>query len=116
MASQYNIELYRMKAELCKTFADPTRLILISELRTGEKVVSSLVETLGLPQPLVSRHLAVLRERGIVVSRREGASVYYRLSDPKIVEACDIVHNILLNQIANNKKFAESLIAPHKLH
>jgi ArsR family transcriptional regulator, virulence genes transcriptional regulator len=116
MASQYNIELYRMKAELCKTFADPTRLMIISELLTGEKVVGNLVETLGLPQPLVSRHLAVLRERGIVVSRREGASVYYRLSDPKIVEACDLVHNILLNQIANNRKFADSLIVPHKLH
>jgi DNA-binding transcriptional ArsR family regulator len=114
MANKYNIELFRLKAELCKTFADPTRLIIISELRSGEKVVGNLVETLGLTQPLVSRHLAVLRERGIVSSRREGANIYYKLSDPKIAEACDLVHNILLNQIDNNKKFADSLITSQK--
>ena len=109
MPTQYNMELYRLKAELCKTFSDPTRLIIINELRTGEKVVGRLVEILGIPQSVVSRHLAVLRERGVVRSRREGTNSYYSLADPKIAEACDIVHDILLNQIAKKKEFAESL-------
>jgi len=108
--AEYNMELYRLKAELCKTFSDPTRLIIINELRSGEKVVGRLVEIIGIPQPVVSRHLAILRERGVVSSRREGTSNYYSLTEPKIGEACDIVHNILLNQIAKNKELAERLM------
>jgi ArsR family transcriptional regulator len=104
------MELYRLKAELCKTFSDPTRLVIINELRSGEKVVGRLVEVLGIPQSVVSRHLAILRERGVVRARREGTSNYYSLADPKIAEACDIVHDILLNQIAKNKELAERLM------
>ena len=114
MPTKYNIELYRMKAELCKTFADPTRLIIINELRTGEKVVSYLQETIGIPQPLISRHLALLRERGVVRSRREGSSVYYSLANPKIAEACDIVHEILMHQIVKDKELAEKLMNSSK--
>jgi DNA-binding transcriptional ArsR family regulator len=110
MPTQYDLELYRLKAELCKTFADPTRLMIINELRTGEKVVSYLHETLGISQPLVSRHLALLRERGIVTTRRQGSSIFYSLSDPKIIDACNIVHTVLLNQIAKDKASAERLM------
>jgi ArsR family transcriptional regulator, virulence genes transcriptional regulator len=108
--NQYNMELYKLKAELCKTFADPTRLIIINELRKGETVVGHLQETLGIPQPVVSRHLALLRERGIVKARREGTSMFYSLTDNKIGDACDLVHNILLNRIAKNKDLAERLM------
>jgi DNA-binding transcriptional ArsR family regulator len=111
---KYNLELYKLKAELCKTFADPTRLIIISELRSGEKTVGTLQERIGISQPLVSRHLAVLRERGIVRSRREGLNIIYSLTDPKITEACDMVHNILLTRIAQNKEFAEKLMTSSK--
>jgi ArsR family transcriptional regulator, virulence genes transcriptional regulator len=114
MPTQYNIELYKLKAELCKTFADPTRLIIISELRTGEKTVGSLQETLEISQPVVSRHLALLRQKGIVQARREGINIIYSLTDPKITEACDIVHNILLTRIAKNKDFADRLMISSK--
>ena len=111
MPNQYNRELYRLKAELCKTFADPTRLSIINELRTGEKIVGHLAETLDVPQSVISRHLGLLRERGVVKPRREGVNVYYSLADTKIAEACDIVHDILLNQIAKNRESAERLMA-----
>ncbi len=110
MATQYNMELYKLKAELCKTFADPNRLIIINELRSGEKLVGDLVQTLGIPQAVVSRHLAILRSRGAVRPRRKGINVYYSLTDPKICEACDLVHGILLNQIEKNRELAERLI------
>jgi len=111
MPDKYNMELYRMKAQLCKTFADPTRLMIIQELRNGEKSVSDLQTTLDIPQAAVSRHLAVLRERGVVQTRRGGTNVYYRLSNVKICEACDLVHEILINQIKNNRETAEKLIS-----
>lgn len=110
MSLKVDIELYKLKAELCKTFSDPTRLIIIDELRNGEKAVGELVQTIGISQALVSRHLAILRERGVVQTRREGTSVYYRLSNTKICQACDMVHEILIDQITKNKKIMDRLI------
>jgi DNA-binding transcriptional ArsR family regulator len=109
MSPKYDIELYKLQAELCKTFADPKRLIIISELRNGEKSVSELVEVLQSPQAVVSRHLAILRHRGVVQTRREGLNIYYSLTNPRIVEACDISRQVLLEQVARNKKIAEKL-------
>ena len=110
MIDKYDLDLYKRKAELCKTFSDPTRLMIISELREGEKSVGHLVDTLQVPQAVASRHLAILRHRGVVVARREGVNIYYSLADPKIAEACDIVHEILLEQVARNKEMADQWI------
>ena len=105
-----DIELYKLKAELCKTFADPKRLMIISELRHGERTVGHLTEVLQAPQAVVSRHLAVLRIRGIVTTRRKGVNVYYSLANMRIVDACDIIHEILLEQVAKNREMAERYI------
>ena len=109
MPIQRNLELYSLKADLCKTFADPKRLIIIDELRSGERTVGDLARILEIPQAVVSRHLAILRNRGVTKSRRQGTNVYYGLSDRKIGEACDLVHQIVLNRIKKNKELAESL-------
>ncbi|HJX13705.1 MAG TPA: metalloregulator ArsR/SmtB family transcription factor [Dehalococcoidales bacterium] len=109
MPENYNLELYKLKAELCKTFSDPTRLMIIHELRGGEKTVGDLVAALESPQAVISRHLAVLRGKGIVVARREGVNMYYRLTSNRIVDACDIVHEVLLEQVARNRDIAEKL-------
>ncbi|MFC1943192.1 ArsR/SmtB family transcription factor [Chloroflexota bacterium] len=110
MQSKYNLELYKMKAELCKTLSDPTRLIIIQELRDGEKSVGELAQVLMTHQAAISRHLSVLRDKGVVKSRREGTSNYYTLSDAKIAEACSLVHEILLSQIEKKREFAEKVI------
>jgi len=109
MPEKYDLELYKLQAELCKTFADPKRLIIISALRNGEKSVGELVELLQSPQAVVSRHLAILRNRGVVQARREGVSIFYSLTNPRIVEACDISRQVLLEQVARNKRMAEKL-------
>jgi ArsR family transcriptional regulator, virulence genes transcriptional regulator len=109
MPEKYDLELYKLQAELCKTFSDPKRLIIISNLRNGEKSVGELVELLKTPQAVVSRHLAILRNRGVVQTRRAGVSVYYSLTNPRIVEACDISRQVLLEQVARNKRIAEKL-------
>ena len=110
MSGQYNIEFFKLKAELCKTFAEPKRLIIIEELRSGEKAVGDLATTLNIPQAVVSRHLAILRERGVVKTRREGTTIYYSLTDPKVGDACELVHDILLNQIKKNQEFARRFV------
>lgn len=109
--SKYDHELYSIKAELCKTLADPKRQMMIAELRTGEKTVGEIADAIEIIQPAASHHLAVLRSRGIVRARRDGSNIYYSLVNPKIAEACDMVHDILLSQMAQNKEFAERIMA-----
>ncbi len=108
--TNHNLELYKLKAELCKTFSDPKRLMIIAELRSGEKAVGELAQTLGISQAVVSRQLAILRGKGVVTPRREGTTVYYSLTDLKIGDACDIVHDVLLHQIEKNREMSERLI------
>jgi DNA-binding transcriptional ArsR family regulator len=102
------IELFRLQAEICKTLADPNRLMLLHLLRDGEKSVGQLVESLRLPQSNVSRHLAVLRERSLVETRREGTTIFYRMANPKIGEACDLVREVLESQLTRNQALANS--------
>ena len=104
-----NAELFKLKAELCKTFADPKRLAIINELRGGEKMVGEIAQALAIPHAVASRHLALLRNRGVVLPRRDGTNVYYRLADSTIIAACDLIHQLFLNSLAENKELAERL-------
>jgi len=108
---KYDTELYRAKANLCKTLADPTRQMILAELRGAEKTVGEIAEGIEVSQPTASHHLAILRERGIVLGRRDGANVYYSLANPKISEACDMVQGVLLSQVSRNRDLADKLLA-----
>ena len=110
MKNKYNLELYKLKAELCKTLAEPRRLIIIQELRDGEKSVSDLQAAMDMPQSLVSHHLAVLKDKGVVQARRDGTNIYYSLTNRKICEACDIMHEVFLQQMKKSNELAKELI------
>ena len=97
------MEIVRLQAKMCKALSDPKRLRIIRELREGEKTVSDLVNILELKQSNTSQHLGVLRRIGVVISRKEGSTVYYRLSSQKIAEACDMVHEVIADQIRNHQ-------------
>ena len=102
-------EIYQLKAELCKAFSDPKRLMIIDILRHGESTVNEVSKAAGLQQAVVSRNLAILRHSGVVKTRHHGTKIYYRLTDEKIIQACDLVHNILLGQIESQKNLSEEL-------
>lgn len=108
--NQQDMELYNRKAALCRTFADPKRLILINELRAGETSVGELAEKAGMNQAVVSRELALMRNRGVVKPRRDGTKVYYSLSNPRIIEACDMVHQVLLSILEEDRDFTQSVV------
>lgn len=101
--------LFQLQAEICKTLADPHRLKIVHELRQGEKSVGQLVAILNIPQSNVSRHLAIMRERNIVQTRRDGTSVFYSLANPKIGDACDSVRKILESQLLQNRELMNSI-------
>ena len=109
MIEESQQQLFTHQASICKTLADAKRLMILHELRDSEASVGQLVSSLGLPQSNVSQHLAILRERGIVTTRREGTTIYYKLANPKIGEACDLVREVLADQLSQNKALVKSL-------
>lgn len=88
-------EFADLHAHICKGLADPKRLLILNALREGERSVSDLVEELDLAQANVSQHLAVLRERGLVVTRRDGQRVFYSVSSDKIIQAMDLLREVM---------------------
>lgn len=88
-------EMVLLHASVCKGLGDPKRLLLIDALRHGERSVSDLTDELGIPQANVSQHLAILREKGLVRTRKEAQKVYYALSSEKIVRAMDLLREVM---------------------
>jgi ArsR family transcriptional regulator len=97
--SEIRDELYQLHASVCKGFADPKRLILINALRNGEQSVKDLCSVTGITQTNASQHLAILKSKGLVASRRDGQRVYYTVTSPKINEALDLLLEVMAEQI-----------------
>ncbi|HLB29391.1 MAG TPA: metalloregulator ArsR/SmtB family transcription factor [Dehalococcoidia bacterium] len=91
--------LYQRHAEMCKVFASPTRLAIINSLREGELNVGDLAKRLRVAKANLSQHLAVMRGQGILVTRKDGNHVFYRVANPKLLQACDLLREILIEQI-----------------
>ena len=72
---------------------------MITEMAKGEVSVSELSQRLGLKQSNVSKHLGIMRERGLVTTRREGVSIFYSLSDPRISQAIELLREVQAEQI-----------------
>ena len=96
-------QAYELQASICKVLADPKRLHILHLLAEGECSVGELAEKLGVRQANASQHLTLMRERGIVATRREGRTIYYRLANPTILQACTIMHQVLLDQLAEQE-------------
>jgi ArsR family transcriptional regulator, virulence genes transcriptional regulator len=88
------IEIYRLHAEFCKALSDANRLLIITELSRGELSVNDLASRLGLQQSNLSKHLGLLRETGLVTTRRERSTIYYSLEDSRIIEAINLLRAV----------------------
>jgi DNA-binding transcriptional ArsR family regulator len=101
-------EINELHSRLCAGLADPKRILILYALSEKSLNVSELTETLALPQPTVSRHLKMLRERGLVVSQREGQSVYYDIADRRVIEALDLLRTVLADMLLSQANLARS--------
>ncbi len=99
--------MFELQAEVCKTLASPKRLEIISALKDGEKTVGELVGILGVPKANVSQHLAVMRLKGILNSRREGVNIYYSITNPKVIDACSLMREVLTEQMQERSKLID---------
>jgi len=96
--------IFEMQAEICKTLTNPKRIEILSVLKTDERTVTELVNALGASKANVSQHLAVMRHKGILATRRDGVNIYYRVSNPKVIEACSLMKEVLFEQHMARKK------------
>jgi DNA-binding transcriptional ArsR family regulator len=103
-------EIGMLHNRICSALADPKRILILYLLAESPRLVNELAEMLQIPQPTVSRHLAVLRERGLVSTEREGTAIRYTLGDHRIIEALDLMRAILNTQLTNSIELAKSLI------
>jgi ArsR family transcriptional regulator len=92
--------IYELQAEVLKTLAHPRRLEIVHELAFGPRTVGRLADVLGLPQPNVSQHLALMRASGVVEAERDGREMRYRLVDPDIITACGLMRGALQRRLA----------------
>jgi ArsR family transcriptional regulator len=81
-------------AAIAKALSDAKRLCVVERLADGERSVSDLSRDVGCQVPNMSQHLAVLRSAGIVASRREGSTVFYRLADPQVLEVYRLLQQV----------------------
>jgi ArsR family transcriptional regulator len=100
MEPELQREIRLLHAEICQALADSKRIALLYTLDKGPQCVTDLAEALGVPQPTVSYHLKILRERGLVMARPDGATVYYSLADGRIIEALDLLRAMLADLLA----------------
>jgi ArsR family transcriptional regulator len=97
---------------MCEGLADPTRILILYALSEAPRNVGELAEALNAPQPTVSRHLKVLRERDMVRAERLGPAVQYSLNDPRIIEALDILRAVLASRLKSQAALALTAVGP----
>lgn len=91
-------EIFELHADLLKALAHPRRLEIIHLLRDQSLCVSDIYEMLDLPQANISQHLTILRDAGVVTNVREGKQILYTLAHPQIIEASDLLRQVLIDQ------------------
>ena len=102
-------EVALLHQRVCSGLADPKRVLLLYALSEGPMCVNELVDALNVSQPTVSRHLRVLRDRGLVEAERRGTAVYYEVTDRRLIEALDLLRAVLAAQLAAGADMAQSL-------
>ena len=106
-------EITQLEASLCFALADSVRILMLYALDEQPRNVSELSALLTLSQPSTSRHLKVLRERGLVSADRQGVNIIYRLADHRLIEALDMLRDVLHDQIAHQVSLLEEINGEH---
>ena len=107
-------EFYLLHSDVCKTLANPKRQEILDCLRQKDMTVNELVKKTGISQANLSQHLAILRAKGIVSTRRKGIHVFYSLSNSKIIQAFDLISEVLQDSLNAQSKTVKSAVSRKK--
>jgi len=102
-------KIFEIQADICKVFTNAKRLEILNTLMDKEMTASELIKKIGLSKANLSQHMSILKSKGVVLSRREGVNIYYRISNPKIIQACDLMREVLLEQLQEKGKMVANL-------
>ncbi len=94
-------EITQLEADFCFALSDPTRILILYALNDKALNVTELTTELGIPQPTTSRHLKVLRDRGLVDTTRQGTIITYHLVDNRIIQAMDLLRSAMRDRLAH---------------
>jgi DNA-binding transcriptional ArsR family regulator len=106
---QLTQEVTQLHADLCSALADPSRILLLYALAEKPRNVNELSSEVGIRQSATSRHLKVLRERGLVSAIRQGQSVEYSLADVRLIEALDTLRAVLRDSLSHRASLISDL-------
>ena len=102
--------ILKLQADVCKVFANDKRLEIINLLKDREMSNSELMQKTDLSKVTISQHMNVLKAKGVIVVRREGVQLYYRIANPKIIQACSLMREVLVEQIREKEKVISRLV------
>ena len=109
VASSLAQEISQLEADFCFALSDPTRILILYCLAEGARNVNQLTGELHISQPTTSRHLKVLRERGLVHAVRQGTTVTYHLSDDRLIQALDLLRAVMRDRLAHRANLMETI-------
>jgi len=102
--------ILKLQADICKIFANDKRLGIINLLKDTEMSNSELMQKTGLSKVTISQHMNVLKSKGVIVVRREGVQLYYRIANHKIIQACNLMREVLVEQLLEKEKVVSRLV------
>jgi ArsR family transcriptional regulator len=102
-------EVLQLEADFCAALSDPTRIFILYALNERSQNVTELTNELGVPQPTISRHLKVLRERGLVFTERQGTVIHYHLTDRRVIQAMDLLRSAMRDRLTQRANLVNDL-------
>ena len=101
--------IFKLHAEICKTMANPKRLEILNFLRDREANATEIMQNVKMSKANLSQHMGVLTQKGVVTARKEGINVFYKISDKRIIKACDLMREVLIKVLEDETKFISNL-------
>jgi ArsR family transcriptional regulator len=101
--------IYQVKADFFKTLAHPARIRVLELLRDGERSVGELIPEVGLEASHLSQQLGILRRANVLQARKEGSTVRYSVTDPRIFELLEVAKAILTNALVETRELLSEL-------
>lgn len=100
-------EVSRLEADLCFALSDPTRILILYALDERPQNVNEITVLLSISQPTTSRHLKILRDRGLVTTNRQGTTITYQLVDRRLIQALDLLRSVLRDNLVRRASLVE---------
>ncbi len=94
--------LFKLHAEVCNAMGHPIRLETVHHLKKAELSFSEIAELIGVGKSTLARHLSLMVSNGILLQRKEGVNVYYKIASQKITTACALMREVLIERLRSN--------------